>query len=145
MTHLLDANALIAVGWPAHQHHEVMQTWFSRHASRGWATCALTQAAFVRVVSQPAFSGRVLGVAEVVEVMLRNLAHPRHRLVALDFGFDAVLACCTGGVVGHRQVSDAYLLTAAARAGLKLLTFDAGIRALLATDEERARCLTVLS
>ncbi len=144
MTHLLDANALIAVGWPAHQHHEVMQTWFSRHASRGWATCALTQAAFVRVVSQPAFSGRVLGVAEVVEVMLRNLAHPRHRLVALDFGFDAVLACCTGGVVGHRQVSDAYLLTAAMRAGMKLLTFDSGLSTLLASPAERSAHIELL-
>ena len=42
---------------------------------------------------------------------------------AADFGAGwgylsaEVLARCSGGVVGHRQVSDAYLLTAAMRAG----------------------------
>jgi hypothetical protein len=95
--HLLDANALIAVGWPAHEHHERMHAWFARHARRGWGTCALTQAAFVRVVSQPAFAGRALAIAEVAEVLRRNLAHPAHRLVPLDFHFDEALHVCSGG------------------------------------------------
>lgn len=144
MTHLLDANALIALGWPAHEHHEVVQSWFARHARRGWASCALTQAAFVRIVSQPAFAGRSLPVGEVAGLLLRNTAHPQHRLLALDFGFADVLGCCTGGVVGHRQVTDAILLTAAMRAGARLLTLDAGVRQLLATESERTRHLTVL-
>lgn len=144
MTHLLDANALIALGWPAHEHHEVVQSWFARHARRGWASCALTQAAFVRIVSQPAFAGRALPVGEVAGLLLRNTAHPQHRLLALDFGFADVLGCCTGGVVGHRQVTDAILLTAAMRAGARLLTLDAGVRQLLATEAERTRHLTVL-
>ena len=140
---LLDANALIALGWPAHEHHERMHAWFSRHARRGWATCAITQAAFVRIVSQPSFSGRSLAISEVGEVLNRNLAHPAHRLVPLDFSFADVTAVCTGGLVGHRQVSDAWLLTAAARAGMKLLTFDTGVRHLLASEEERTRLVSV--
>jgi len=141
--HLLDANALIALGWPAHEHHERMHAWFSRHARQRWGSCALTQAAFVRIISQPAFSGRALAVLEVAEVLRRNLAHPAHRFVPLDFGFDEVLRVCTGGVVGHRQVSDGYLLTAAQRAGMKLLSFDSGVRQLLATEPERARWVAV--
>ena len=137
--HLLDANALIALGWPAHEHHERMHDWFARHARRGWGTCAMTQAAFMRIVSQPVFAGRALAMDEVAEVLRRNLAHPAHRLVSLDFSFDEVLRQCSGGIVGHRQVGDAYLLTAAQRAGMKLLTFDNGVRQLLATHEERAR------
>jgi toxin-antitoxin system PIN domain toxin len=142
--HLLDANALIALGWPTHEHHETMQAWFDRHARRGWATTALTQAAFVRVVSQPAFSGRSIGVAEVAELLLRNVAHARHRLVPLDFGFEQVLGRCSGGVVGHRQITDAYLLTAAMRSEMKLLTFDAGVASLLASAPERQRHITLL-
>ena len=142
--HLLDANALIALGWPAHEHHEAMRTWFDRHARRGWATTALTQAAFVRIVSQPAFSGRSIGVAEVAELLLRNLAHARHRLVPLDFGFEQVLGHCSGGIVGHRQISDAYLLTAAMRSEMKLLSFDTGIASLLASAAERQRHITLL-
>ena len=56
-------------------------------------------------------------------------------VIASDFS--DVLACCTGGVVGHRQVTDAYLLTASMRAGMKLLTLDRGLTTLLATEAER--------
>lgn len=142
--HLLDANALIALGWPAHAHHEAMQAWFAQQARRGWATTAFTQAAFVRVVSQPAFSGRSIGTAEIAELLLRNLAHPRHELVALDFGYEEVLGQCSGGIVGHRQITDAYLLTAALRRKIKMLTFDSGVRQLLATEAERQRHITLL-
>lgn len=142
--HLLDVNALIALGWSAHRHHDTMAAWFNRHAKSGWATCAFTQAGFVRVLSQPGVGAGASTVAELAAALKHNLAHPKHRLLALDFDFAEVLARCSGGVVGHRQVSDAYLLTAAMRAGMKLLTFDSGMRSLLASDEERAAHIEVL-
>ena len=144
MSHLFDANALIALGWPTHEHHPSMVRWFRQHARAGWATTALTQSAFVRVVSQPAFAGRSIAIGEAAELLLRNTAHPKHRLVMLDFGFADVLASCTGGILGHRQVTDAWLLTAAIRSGMKLLTFDSGIGQLLSNPQERARHLAVL-
>jgi uncharacterized protein len=144
MTWLLDANALIALGWPAHEHHNTMRAWFKRHATHGWATSALTQSAFVRIVSQPAFSGRVIALAEIAELLLRNTAHPKHRLLPLDFGFEQVLGCCTGGLLGHRQITDAYLVTLAARHKARLVTFDSGITQLLATPPERERLLSIL-
>ena len=133
---LLDVNALIALGWEGHERHDAMVAWFKRHGHAGWATCALTQAGFVRVLNQPALSVGAT-VAELADALARNLEHPAHRLVPLDFDFSAVLACCTGGVVGHRQVTDAYLLTAAVRHGMKLLTIDRGLSTLLATEAER--------
>ena len=142
---LLDANALIALGWPAHEHHAAMQRWFKRHAAEGWATTAVTQSAFVRIVSQPAFSGRVISVPQIAELLLRNTAHPRHRLLAMDFGFEQVLGCCSGGLYGHRQITDAYLLATAARHSARLVTFDSGIAQLLATPTERERLLSVLN
>lgn len=145
MSHLLDANALIALGWPTHEHHPSMVRWFRQHARAGWATTALTQSAFVRIVSQPAFSGRSIAIGEVAELLLRNTAHPKHRLVAMDFGFADVLGACTGGILGHRQITDAWLLTAAIRSGMQLLTFDGGISQLLSNAQERIKHLTVLS
>lgn len=142
--HLLDVNALIALLWEDHQFHDTMAAWFARHARAGWATCAITQSGFVRVMSQPALAKPVRAVAELAEVLAHNVAHRGHRLLPLDFGFGAVLACCSGGVVGHRQVTDAYLLAAAIRAGGRLLTFDRGIAQLLATDAERQRHMLVL-
>jgi toxin-antitoxin system PIN domain toxin len=141
---LLDANALIALGWPAHEHHTAMQRWFKRYAAEGWATTAITQSAFVRIVSQPAFSGRVISVTQVAELLLRNTAHAAHRFLAMDFGFEQVLGCCTGGLLGHRQITDAYLLATAARHHARLLTFDSGIRQLLATEPEREQLLHIL-
>lgn len=144
MSYLLDANALIALGWTQHEHHEKISRWFRNHAREGWATSAFTQAAFVRVIAQPAFSGQSIGVAEIVELLLRNTAHPKHRLLALDFGFEEVIGWCTGGLLGHRQVTDAWLLALAIRHGIKLVTFDAGIRQLLATPKERQQHLSIL-
>ena len=145
MSHLLDANALIALGWPTHEHHPRMVDWFRQHARAGWASTAITQSAFVRIVSQPAFSGRSIAISEVAELLLRNTAHPKHQLATLDFGFAEVLGACTGGILGHRQITDAWLLTTAIRSGMKLVTFDTGIAQLLANAKERAKYLLVLS
>ena len=67
MQHLLDANSLIALGWPAHEHHVPMKDWFNGHAARGWATTAFTQSAFVRIISQPVFSGRMISVNAILD------------------------------------------------------------------------------
>lgn len=142
--HLLDVNSLIALIWEEHQFHDTMAEWFARHARQGWATCAITQAGFVRVMNQPALAKPERAVADLGLALQQNLRHPAHRLLALDFGFDEVLARCSGGVVGHRQVTDAYLLAAAMRAGMKLLTFDGGVGSLLASDAERAAHIEVL-
>lgn len=144
MSHLLDANALIALGWPLHEHHQRMVNWFKKHAEAGWATTAFTQGAFVRILSHPAFSGRAISISEIAGLLLRNTAHPRHRFIALDFQFGDVLGACTGGLRGHRQITDAWLLTAAMQQGMKLVTFDKGISDLLATDAERKQHLLFL-
>jgi len=51
---------------------------------------------------------------------------------------------CSGGIVGHRQVSDAWLLSAAIRANMKLLTFDRGIGQLLRSEAERKAHIVIL-
>jgi uncharacterized protein len=144
VSYLLDANALIALAWPAHDHHATMMAWFGQHARQGWATCALTQSAFVRIISQPAFSGHAVAISEVAEVLLRNTAHPKHQFLPLSFGFEQVLGTCTGGLMGHRQITDAYLMTLAIQHQHRLLTFDKGLPQLLATEAERKRHVVVL-
>jgi uncharacterized protein len=56
-----------------------------------------------------------------------------------------VLSVCTGGLVGHRQVTDAYLLALAIKNKHKLVTFDSGIKQLLATDKERVSAIVQLT
>ena len=142
--YLLDANALIALCWPAHNHHSQMLRWFREHRHGGWATCALTQAAFVRVVSQPAFRTPAVPISEAAELLTRNLAASDHRFLSIDVSLIEVLRHCTGGVVGHRQVTDAWLITTANAHGAKLVTFDRRLTTLLATHAERDQNIIVL-
>ena len=92
----------------------------------------------MRLLGQPALGAAKSSVLALASSLANNLAHPAHRLLPLDFTFADVLACCTGGVVGHRQITDAYLLTAAMRTGMKLLTFDSSLGMLLASSAERS-------
>lgn len=117
MVGLLDANALIALGFTDHEHHGSVSRWWG--SGRPFATCAITQGALIRyglrVGSTP---DDVLGVLSVVS------GHELHELWSDDIGFDAgVLA----GVRGHRQVTDAYLAALAESKGGVLVTFDRGI------------------
>jgi len=141
---LLDANVLIALCWSNHAHHKAALSWFKGHAAHGWATCAFTQSAFVRVILQPAFSNSAMQAAEVIELLALNTAHAKHHYLDVDFDMRALQTACTGGLLGHRQITDAWLLATAIRHKTKLVTFDAGIASLLATPAERTAQLTVL-
>lgn len=80
-----------------------------------------------------------LTLGDDAAALARNVAQRAHQLLPLDFAFAEVVARCTGGVVGHRQITDAYLLTTAIRAGARLLTFDRGVSQLLSSEAERQR------
>ena len=137
-TALLDVNVLIALLWPAHEHYDAAHDWFAARRPRSkWATCPLTQMAFVRIVSNPAFSPDALAPAEAMAVLERNLEHPMH-----EFWPDAIgLVEATGAVLprlqGYRQITDAYLLGLALWRHGALASFDRGVRT-LATGERAA-------
>jgi predicted nucleic acid-binding protein len=52
---LLDVNVLIALLDAGHVMHGCAMTWLEREASRGWASCPLTENAVVRIMSQPGY------------------------------------------------------------------------------------------
>jgi uncharacterized protein len=126
---LLDANVLIALAWPVHEFHDRVGRWFARHSRAGWATCPFTEAAFVRVISNPAFSANALTVANALLVLESNVNLPHHQ-----FWPDSIpVAGALRNVehfTGHRQITDAYLVGLALHRRGKLATFDKGIRAL---------------
>lgn len=125
---LLDANVLIALAWPEHEFHERVGRWFAaRHSKSGWATCPVTQAAFVRILSNPAFSPNALSPANALRVLETNLSLPDH-----EFWPDSLAVPDAVGVVGtrlrgHQQVTEAYLLGLALQHRGRLATMDEGI------------------
>ena len=126
---LLDANVLIALAWPEHVSHEKVGRWFVRHALAGWATCPFTQAAFVRVLSNPAFSVHALPPANALEVLESNLGLPGHHFWADSISVPEALRSIEGRLRGHQQITDADLLGLAIHHKGKLATLDKGIGA----------------
>jgi toxin-antitoxin system PIN domain toxin len=128
---LLDVNVLIGLLWPAHESHSEIQRWFARNARQGWATCPFTQAAFVRIISNPAFSADAVTPQEAISVLNSNLAHRFHRFWKADVPFAQAVEGFRDTLVGHQQVTDAYLLGLAIHNNGKLATLDRAVLALL--------------
>lgn len=135
---LLDVNVLIALLWPPHESHTRAQRWFARNADQGWATCAMTQAGFVRIVSNPAFSRRVVSPRDALEVLRGSLQHPAHRFWTEDIAVAEAVAHCEKRLSGHQQITDAYLLGLAIHKKGRLATLDAGLASLVA-DQSGAK------
>jgi uncharacterized protein len=131
---LLDVNVLIALLWPAHEAHARAQRWFAQNAGEGWASCAMTQAGFVRIVSNPAFSRRPISPQDALEVLRGSLRHPAHHFWMEDVGVTEALAQFGPRLLGHQQVTDAYLLGLAIHKKGKLATLDASVKSLLPAD-----------
>lgn len=135
MTALLDVNVLIALMWPAHEGHGRVQEWFGVHAGSGWATCPFTEAAFVRIVANPAFSRDAVTPWEAVKLLEVNTKHKGHQFWGDEIGFVAATREFEHRLTGHQQVTDAYLLGLAMHKKGKLATMDKGVSELL---EERS-------
>jgi len=121
---------LVTLAWPNHVHHRQAVTWFVGIRDDGWATCPITESGFVRVSSNT----RVLPDARAPSEARALLAALRTKGVHRFWEDDTSVVDDPCGVfaaaVGHRQVTDAHLLTLAIRRGGALATFDRGIVAL---------------
>lgn len=125
MTSLLDANVLIALADPDHIHHQRVQTWFqARPGTDGWATCPLTENAFLRILGNPNYPA-AKGDAQTLRPFLdRICSWPGHQ-----FWPDSVSLRDTARfptLPGAKKLTDVYLL------GLAV-----GRQAVLATLDER--------
>jgi uncharacterized protein len=124
---LLDVNALVALAWDSHVHHGAMRTWFAANGADEWSTCPVTESGFVRVSANPAVLPSVIPVEAAREVLSMLRGAGRHRFLTNDV---SLTAPDVPPMIGHRQVTDALLLTLVRRHRTRLVTFDSGIAAL---------------
>ena len=118
MTALLDANVLIALVVTDHVHHDATAEWLSAFDAE-FATCPITQGSLVRFLvraGQSAAASR--DVVSAIEKANRHEFWPD----SVSFADVEV-----GGVVGHRQVTDAYLAQLARFRKGQLATLDSGL------------------
>jgi toxin-antitoxin system PIN domain toxin len=125
--YLLDVNVLLALAWPQHVHSALAQDWFAQRGQAGWATCLITQLAFLRLSSNRQFVADAVSPGQALELLRQAVAAPGHAYWGeCDAPTDnAVLAL--PGVVGHRQVTDSYLLSLAIAHQGRLATLDRGL------------------
>ena len=137
---LLDVNVLLALAWPAHEHHGWVQAWFQSIRSAGFATCPLTQAGFVRISCNPHFSPQTVSPQIALSLIDEITAMPEH-----EFWPDALslreAIPHQQPLTGHRQITDAYLAALAASRGGVVSTLD---RAMLALAESSVRVEWIL-
>ena len=118
MTALLDANVLIALVVAEHVHHDAAAEWLSA-SDEAFATCPITQGSLVRFLLR---TGQPAAVARDVVSAVESAN--RHEFWPDSVSFAEVEM---GGVVGHRQVTDAYLAHLARVHDGKLATLDSGL------------------
>jgi uncharacterized protein len=128
---LLDTNLLVALLWPAHRSHVAAQSWFAEEGQGSWATCPFTEAGFVRIVSNPAFSRDAVSPTAALEILTRNSASPQHRFLETSISLAGAVELVGVKLQGHQQITNAYLLGLALHHGASLATFDRGIEVLV--------------
>ena len=118
MTFLLDANVLIALMVADHVHHAAAEQWCVDQADK-FATCPITQGSLIRLLLR---EGQSLATAmSALDGITGNEQH--------EFWPDSVTFADVEmtGIVGHRQVTDAYLAQLARVNEGRLATFDSGL------------------
>jgi toxin-antitoxin system PIN domain toxin len=128
---LLDVNVLVALAWDSHVHHVAARGWFVDRSTGGWATCPVTETGFVRVSSNPKVLPAPIGIEAARTILSGLCGTGDHRFVVDDV---SIRSADVPAMSGHRQVTDAHLLTLARRHGMSLVTFDRGLLALAAGD-----------
>lgn len=122
--HLLDVAVLVALFDPDHPHHELAHTWFADQRSAGWATCATTEAGFVRVMAHPDYGGTLTRLESVVERLRMFKASGHHHFWPEEVSIADLDVVRPSYMRGHRQVQDVLLLALAVRRNGRLATFD---------------------
>lgn len=143
--HLLDINVLIALAWPQHVHHGEAHAWFNKVGREAWSTCPITQLGFIRISSNAKIIRDAVSPRDALGVLEQIIALPGHRFWPDEVAPTQAATLSSLALVGHRQVTDAYLLSLARHHKGKLATFDGGVSELIPLIKDRRRYVVVIA
>ena len=118
---LADGNVLIALTVRDHVHHRQAREWFESHDDQ-LATCPITQGTLLRFLLRDG-----VGATGALAALHKIVSLPQHVFWPDEISYDSSELA---GVIGHRQVTDAYLAALAVHFGGSLATLDRGLAAL---------------
>jgi uncharacterized protein len=125
--YLLDVNMLVALSSDEHEHHQKAHGWFDP-LSDEWATCALTEAGYLRLAANPSIRLGPGSVERAIAVLTEIQKLPDHRYWPIEDSWIELTAPFIDRIFGHQQVTDACLLGLAIKEDGVLVTFDRGLR-----------------
>jgi uncharacterized protein len=121
MRALFDVNVLIALLDEGHQHHRLAWNWFDRHIEFGWASCAITQNGYLRIVSQSSYL-RPSTLAEAFDRLREATQTPHHEYWTSDVSL--LDKANITRLHNPAMITDAYLLALAVSQGGRFVTLD---------------------
>ncbi len=124
---LPDVNVLVAIAWPEHTFHATAVDWFDANADGGWATCPITELGFLRISANANVVETPVRPKEAATLLTELQRVGEHHFWADDVRPSASKLFPIDRLIGHRQVTDAYLLTLCRQHEASLATFDRGL------------------
>ena len=124
---LLDVNVLIALFDEAHIHYEHAHRWFGQNRKYGWAACPITINGCIRIMSSPLYRHLRTTPDEVAHRLRGFCDTPEHQFWPDSVSMVDGISFEMSNVIGHKNVTDVYLLGLAIRNHGRLATFDHGI------------------
>lgn len=121
MAVLLDVNVIVALVVREHVHHDAADEWFAG-LQDDFATCPIVEGGLVRFLLREGRSAQ-----DAQQVLAGFALASNHEFWPDELPFDAV---SLDGVMGHRQVTDAYLAGLARARDGSIATFDTGLASL---------------
>lgn len=133
---LLDVNVLLALLDQDHIDHTRARQWLEAEIDHGWASCAITENGFVRILSQPKYPNAA-SIPEAMTLLERATGTAHHDFWTCSVSLLDDTVIDRTRLHGHRQLTDAYLLALATAEGGRFVTFDTAISttAVRAADE----------
>lgn len=120
---LLDINVLLALLDADHIDHARAHEWLDDEFDAGWASCAITENGFVRIISQPRYPSPV-SPAEAIALLARACDGEHHEFWPCRVSLLDAKIVDSSRLHGPRQVTDAYLLALAISHDGRFITFD---------------------
>jgi uncharacterized protein len=120
MTYLLDVNVLVALGFQQHEFHGRVAQWVKKESPLHFATCAITELGFVRVLAQAPSYGLVVSQARALLSQLKA-SDFLHWIFISD---NRDISHLPAWVKSAAQITDGHLAELARANGALLATLD---------------------
>jgi uncharacterized protein len=129
MSYLLDANVLIALCDELHAHHRDAHHWFTSGGNQSWATCPLTENAFVRITSKTSYPRSTGSVVEQLKTLRELCQLSGHQFWPDEVSLLRQEIWSRPDLTNPADLTDLYLIALAVKRGAKFVTLDRTIPA----------------